>query len=468
MAKQPLTPDMGEDSIVRSGQLDHGALGLFTDLYELTMIQGYLETGHDPRVTFSLFFRALPPNRGYVVAAGLAQAIDYLETVSFSDDALAYLADRGFSTTLCEHLETFEFTGDVCAVPEGTPVFPNEPLLEVTAPISQAQLFETLLVNQVGFQSLIATKAARMRDAIEHHGDDQTLVDFGSRRAHGIDAGMKAARAAYVGGFDGTSNVAAGRAFDIDVFGTMAHSWVQSFPGEREAFAAFVEVYGEDSVLLVDTYDTVEGAKTARAVAEEAGVGLAGVRLDSGDLVALSQEVADAVDAAEIFVSSGMDEFGIESFLTEGGIATGFGPGTALVTSKDAPSLDAVYKLVAIEKDGTWEPTMKLSPGKVSYPGRKTVRRVEREGVYERDILGEREERESGDSALLVDVFVDGTLVYEQPSLDEIRERARTEIGKLPDGVRRRRDPAAFPVEVSKRLEETTETLRADLEARYW
>ena len=416
------------------GSLSAEDLALFTDLYELTMMQGYLEAGHDPTATFSLFFRKLPPDRGYVVAAGLEQAIHYLESLSFGDDALSYLDDLGFSSAFRTYLDGFEFTGDVRAVPEGTLVFPDEPLLEVTAPILEAQLFETILINQVGFQSLIATKAARMRDTVERHGADQSLVDFGSRRAHGTDAGMTA--------------------------------WVQSFPTEREAFEAFVDVYGEDSVLLVDTYDTVNGARTAMAVAESRGVDIAGVRLDSGDLTALSKEVAEIVGEAGIFVSSGMDEYGIESFLTNGGVATGFGPGTALVTSTDAPKLDAVYKLVAVEDDGERRPSMKLSPGKVTYPGPKSVRRVERDGSFERDVLARRDEDVEGEEQL-VPVYEDGSLVYDLPTLEDAQARTRRQLRRLPDDVHRLREPATYPVEVSAELETLTDEVSEELTAMY-
>lgn len=441
-------------------------LALFTDLYELTMMQGYLETGHNPTATFSLFFRDLPPNRGYVVTAGLEQAVRYLETLTFDDEALEFLAELEFSEEFLAYLDQFEFTGDVRALPEGTVVFSNEPLLEVTAPILEAQLFETYLINQIGFQSLIATKAARMRDTVDEYGDAQALVDFGSRRAHGTDAGLKAARAAYVGGFDGTSNVAAGHKFDISTFGTMAHSWVQSFPTEREAFEAFVEVYGEESVLLVDTYDTVNGARTAMDVAEARGIDIAGVRLDSGDLVELSKEVAEIVGEMGIFVSSGIDEYEIQEFLTNGGIATGFGPGTALVTSDDAPTLDAVYKLVAVERDGELQPSMKLSTGKVTYPGQKSVRRIERDGQFEQDVLALREEDVQGDEQL-IDVFENGSLVYSRPSLNDVRDRSRSQVQKLPPQTRTLRAPQAYPMEVSAELQLMTETVRDDLLSRY-
>ncbi|MFB6165914.1 MAG: nicotinate phosphoribosyltransferase [Haloarculaceae archaeon] len=445
------------------GSLRPEALSLFTDRYELAMARGYREADHRPTSTFELFFRELPPDRGYVIAAGLEQAIAFLAGFAFDERAREALRAQGLDADFVDSLADWEFTGDVRAVPEGTPVFPNEPLLAVTAPIDQAQLLETLLVNQVGFQSLIATKAARMRDAVARHGGDHQLVDFGSRRAHGTDAGLKAARAAFVGGFDATSNVAAGDLFDLPTVGTMAHSWVQSFPSERDAFAAFLDVFGDDSVLLIDTYDTIAGAETAVAVADERGVDLGGVRLDSGDLVALSTAVAPIVGDADVFVSSGMDEYAIDAFLESGGVADGFGPGTALVTSEDAPSLDAVYKLVAVERDGDLAPSMKLSPGKVTYPGRKQVRRVLADGHLERDVLGLADEDGPGEE-LLVDVFVDGERVYDPPSLSAIRERAATARARLPESARALRDPDPVAVEVSDALAALTEETAAALE----
>lgn len=445
------------------GYLSAEDIGLFTDRYELTMLRAYRESGHTPDGTFSLFFRSLPTDRGYVIAAGLEQAVAYLQDLAFGERQLAHLRDEGFPEPFLEYLAAFEFTGDVRAVPEGTAVFPNEPLLEVTAPLDQAQLFETLLLNQVGFQSLIATKAARMRDVVRRHGDDQTLVDFGSRRAHGTDAGLKAARGASVGGVDGTSNEAAGEQFGIPVFGTMAHSWVQSFPSERAAFEAFVDVYGEDSVLLVDTYDTVAGAKTALEVARETGVDVRGVRLDSGDLAALSTEVREILpEDVAVFVSSGVDEFFLREFFADGGVADGFGPGTALTTSKDAPTLNPVYKLVAIERNGEMQPSMKLSEGKVTYPGAKSVRRFRDDDGFRRDVLARADEAVGGE-AVLVDVIRDGDVVYEFPALDEIRERTLDTLEKLPADVRAIERPAEYPVEVSDGLAATAERVQSEL-----
>jgi nicotinate phosphoribosyltransferase len=447
----------------RFGYLTPETLGLFTDRYELTMLRGYHESGHTPEATFSLYYRSLPANRGYVIAAGLEQVLAYLDGVDFGERALSHLRSEGFPESFLDFLADFEFTGDVRAVPEGTAVFPNEPLLEVTAPIEQAQLFETLLLNQVGFQSLIATKAARMRDVVNRHDEETTLVDFGSRRAHGTDAGLKAARAAYVGGVDGTSNEAAAEAFDLPAYGTMAHSWIQSFESERAAFEAFVDVYGEESVLLIDTYDTVAGAETALEVARDRDVDVRGVRLDSGDLAALSVEVRERLpEDVDVFVSSGVDEFFLEDFYERGGVADGFGPGTSLTTSKDAPTLNPVYKLAAVESDGEMTPSMKHSAGKVSYPCAKRVHRFEDEDGFERDVVARRDE-DVGGRDLLVDVVRDGEVVYDSPDLAEIRDRTARTLSKLPAGVRAIEDPAEYPVAISDGLAETADRLEADL-----
>lgn len=446
------------------GYVTKDNLALFTDLYELTMLQGYFKEGHNPRATFDLFFRNLPENRGYVIAAGLEQVIHYLQNLEFSEEALDYLSKQGFDDDFLDWLSDFEFTGDVRAVPEGTPVFPNEPVVEVTAPIMQAQLLETLLINQVSFQSLIATKAARMYDLVFKYGDGQNLVDFGSRRAHGTDAGIKAARASYIGGFDGTSNVAAGEIFDIPVFGTMAHSWIQSFETELEAFEAYVDAYSEESILLIDTYDTLNGAKMAQQVADGRGVDIRGVRIDSGNLVELSRQVDERVDGG-VFVSSGLDEYAIKEFLLEDGKAAGFGIGTNLVTSADAPKMEGVYKLVAVEEDSQMRPSMKLSAGKATYPGRKTLRR-ETDANFIRDAVGVEGETLDGEE-LLVDVFSSGELVYDLPTLDEVREHAKNQLLKIPEPVKKLEDPVEYPVTISPELTETTENLKNVLAEQY-
>lgn len=446
---------------IRFGYITPENLSLFTDLYELTMLQGYLEAGHNPEAVFDLFVRDLPVERGYLIAAGLEQAVHYLENLHFSDRAIDHLNEEEFSDAFLAELEDIAFEGDVRAVPEGTAVFPDEPLIEVQAPIVQAQLLETLLINQVAFQTLVATKAARMNEMVERHGNGQSLVDFGSRRAHGTDAGMKAARAAYIGGFDGTSNGAAGEAFGIETFGTMAHSWIESFDTEREAFEAYIQTYGEDSILLIDTYDTIEGAELAQEVAEQRGVDIRGVRIDSGDLAQLSQQVREIAGDIGIFVSSGLDEYRIREFFHDGGVASGFGVGTNLVTSRDAPALEAVYKLVAVEKGGEMAPVMKLSEGKETWPGRKSVRRVERNGMYEKDVLGMAGE-ETAEEQLLVQVLEDGERVYDVPKLDDVQQRAERERQKLPRTVRNIEAPGDYPVEVSDRLREERDRLEQE------
>ncbi|QFU83101.1 nicotinate phosphoribosyltransferase [Natronorubrum aibiense] len=447
------------------GYLTDANASLFTDLYELRMLQAYVNQDHNPTATFSLFVRDLPPNRGYMLAAGLEQAIHYIETLSFGERTLEYLAEEGFDESFLSHLSEFEFTGEVRALPEGTPVFANEPLLEVTAPIAQAQVLETALINQIGYQSLIATKASRMRDVVDRKGDGQQLIDFGSRRAHGTDAGMKAARAAYIGGFDGTSNVAAGEAFGIPISGTMAHSWVQSFDRERDSFETFVDEYGDESVLLIDTYDTVRGAEHAKEVADETGTSIRGVRLDSGDLAALSKDVDEVLPDVDQFISSGIDEYKIDDFFDRGGIGAGFGPGTALVTSTDAPKVEGVYKLVAVERDGEMRPTMKLSTGKVTYPGAKSVRRTEADGEYTGDVIGLRDEDLPGEEQL-VTVIDDGERVIDLPDLEECKARARTHRRKLSESIRRLEDPEPYDVRISDDLQAETEALQQELEAR--
>lgn len=440
-------------------------LSLFTDLYELTMMQGYFKRDHNPTATFDLFVRDLPPDRGYMISAGLRQATSYLETIEFGDDVLNYLADQDFHSEFLDYLKEFSFSGSLKAIPEGNPVFPNEPLIEITAPLIEAQLFETLLINQVGFQSLIATKAARMRDVIERMGNEQTLVDFGSRRAHGTDAGLKAARASYIGGFAGSSNVAAGEQFGLPVFGTMAHSWIESFERERDAFEEFVKLYGEDSILLIDTYDTRNGARIARDVVDECTHDIRGVRIDSGDLAELSVEVNEIVDDIGVFVSSGVDEYALKDFFEQGGVATGFGVGTNLVTSSDAPKLEGVYKLMAVEENGSPRPVMKLSSGKVTFPGRKSVRRIETDNHYQHDILGIENEELPGDE-LLTPIYESGTRVHEQESLEDIRERTLAQLRKVPLQYRQITDPSQYDVRISDQLQEMKDELEQKLQSQ--
>ncbi len=427
---------------------------LFTDLYEATMAQAYFKTGNI-KATFELFVRRLPPNRGYLVAAGLEDVCNYLLNFKFEKDELDFLEGKGFEKDFLKFLSRIRFTGDVWALPEGELVFQNEPIIRVTAPIIEAQFFETFMINTVNFQTLIATKASRIVNAAK----GRQVVDFGSRRAHGVDAGLKAARASYIGGCVGTSNVLAGKKYGIPVYGTMAHSYVEAFPSEKEAFKAWLKTWGTDTVLLVDTYDTLRGVRNAIQAVEELAGGreLKGVRMDSGDMLNLSKEARRILDEAgfnttKIFVSSGLDEYVIEDYLSKGAQIDFFGAGSSLVTSDDAPKTDMVYKLVESEENGRLVPRMKIAEGeKATLPGAKQVYRVERNGKYVRDMVGLCDENLEGEKRL-VQVFKDGRLFYRLPKLDEIREKARMELERLPEEYKKIRSPEAYPVEVSERI----------------
>jgi len=432
------------------------SLALFTDLYEVSMAQAYFKTGN-VKATFELFVRRLPPNRGYLIAAGLEDVCNYLLGFRFEKEDLEFLAEKGFEKGFLKALSRIRFTGDVWALPEGELVFQNEPIIRVTAPIMEAQFFETFVINTVNFQTLVATKASR----IVNSARGRQVVDFGSRRAHGVDAGLKAARASYIGGCVGTSNVLAGKKYGIPVYGTMAHSYVEAFPSEKEAFKAWLKTWGTDTVLLVDTYDTLRGVRnTIEAVEELTGrKELKGVRMDSGDMLSLSKEARRILDeagfnATKIFVSSGLDEYVIEDYLNRGAQIDVFGVGSSLVTSDDAPKTDMVYKLVESEEDGRLVPRMKIAEGeKATLPGAKQVYRVEKEGKYVKDMVGLCDEDLEGERRL-IQVFKDGRLVYRLPRLDEIREKARMELEKLPEQHKRIRNPEPYPVGVSDKIME--------------
>jgi nicotinate phosphoribosyltransferase len=415
--------------------LDGAGRGLLVDLYQLTMGESYVAEGVSERAaTFSLFFRTLPDGWGYALAAGLADALRYLEELRFSEDDLGYLEQTGlFGARFLERLRAFRFSGSVRALPEGTAVFPAEPLLELTAPLVEAQLAETMVLNEVHLQTLIASKAARSVGAAA----GRTLVDFALRRTHGGEAGLKVARASYLAGFDSTSNVLAGKRFGIPIAGTMAHSYVESFESELDAFRAYARAYPDSAILLVDTYDTLEGARRAVTVARELaaeGHRLHGVRLDSGDLVALSHEAREVLDEAGfddamVFASGGLDEHSIAELLAAGAPIGGFGVGSKMGVSADAPFLDMAYKLVELEG----RPVLKLSTGKATLPGRKQVWRV-RDGGAAHDVLGLDGSPGRG-APLLHEVMRDGRATWSEP-LEESRERARRERQSLPEAAR--------------------------------
>ena len=407
---------------------------LLVDLYQLTMGQAYLDAGlADTTATFSLFYRNLPSGWGYLLAAGLDDALGYLEELSFAEDDLVYLESTSlFTAAFLDRLRGLRFTGDVRAMPEGTPVFPQEPVLELTAPVIAGQIVETMVLNTIHFQSLIAGKAARSVDV----AGGRQLVDFGLRRAHGGEAALKAARSSYLAGFDATSNVLAGREYGIPVSGTMAHSFVESFRDELEAFRAFARSYPDNAILLVDTYDTIEGTRNAVEVGRELadrGSRLRGVRLDSGDLLSLSREVRALLDGAGlrdalVFASGGLDEVDVERLLTAAAPIGGFGIGTKLVVSADAPYLDMAYKLV--ELDG--RPTLKLSEDKATLPGQKQVWRVEEGGLLSYDAIDADGVPGPGSAKPVLRPVMSGGRRLERETLETIRERAARERARLP------------------------------------
>ncbi len=439
------------------------SLALFTDLYELTMLRAYWELGHDDEAVFSLFVRRLPEGRNYLIACGLEDLIDELQELRFHEDDLAYLAAQGFPQPILDRLRDFRFTGDAHALPEGTPFFANEPILEVVAPIAEAQLIETLVLNQIGFPTIIASKAARVVEAAQ----GRAVIDFGGRRAHGLDAAVKAARAAYVAGAAATSSVLAGKTYGIPIAGTMAHSFIQAYRSEADAFRAFTEIY-PDTVLLVDTYDTLDGVRKVIALARELGerFKVRAVRLDSGDLRQLSRDARKLLDEAglervEIFASGGLNDGRIAALL-EGAQIDGFGVGTDLVVSTDAPALDIAYKLTEYGGSGR----MKLSASKRSLPGRKQIFREFRDGLVARDVIARHDEALPG-TPLLRHVVRGGARVAPAEPLSQIQARCREEISRLPAELRAL-TPAAHPfeAEISPALEAFAGEVAKDVAGR--
>ena len=408
---------------------------LATDLYQLTMIAGYDTAGVEATATFELFVRTLPPNRAFLVAAGLEQALDYLEGLHFTPDEITWLRSlQTFNSVPAkffdETLRRLRFTGDVWAMPEGTPFFENEPILRITAPLIEAQLVETTLLAIVNFQTLVASKAARVVLA----ADGRSVMEFGTRRAHGPDAALHAARAAYIVGCSATSNVEAGRHFGIPLAGTMAHAWVTSFSDEIEAFRVYAEVFGERAVFLIDTYDTVAAARKV----VQSGLRPHAVRIDSGDLISLSHEVRAVLDSGglldtRILASGDMDEWSIAELLSRRAPIDAFGVGTAISTSRDAPALGGVYKLVEIVRGGVGIPVMKLSGGKATSPGRKQVWRLVHDGRAVGDVMGLEDEAAPADGRpLLVPVMRGGTRVAPRERLEAIRQRHHALVHELP------------------------------------
>ena len=436
---------------------DPDALGPVTDLYELTMMVGYLASGMAAKnATFELFVRKLPPNRAYLVFAGLEQAIGDLLRLAFSPEQVSALQRwpmfRGIDPSIMESLGRLRFEGEIWAVPEGTVVFPGEPLVRVTAPLPQAQWVETYLIASLAYPTLVASKAARIVSV----AGGRPLLDFGARRGHGPHASFLAARASYIAGFSGTSQAEAARLLGIPASGTMAHSWVQSFADEESAFRAFARVFGESSTLLVDTYETLEGVKRAAKIEPP----VPAIRIDSGDLVELTRQARAILDerarpGVKIMVSGDLDEDRIALLVDSGAPVDGFGVGTELITSRDAPSLAMVYKLVEMEGQGRY----KLSPGKKTYPMAKQIfRRHDPSGLFAGDHVTRSDETAEGE-ALLVPIVRGGRLVRPLPSLDEIRARCRDQLAALPPRLLRLDAQPDYPISYSDVLEEDARRL---------
>lgn len=468
------------------------AYGLSTDLYQLTMAAAYFENGmQGERATFEMFTRSLK-NRAYLIAAGLEQALDYLQTLKFTPDQIDYLrhhpAFNHVSRDFFSYLSEFRFTGDVWAIPEGTAVFAYEPLLRIEAPIIEAQLVETYLLATINFQTLISSKAARLVAAAR----GRSIIEFGTRRAHGAEAGLQAARASYIAGCAGTSNVEAGHLFGIPIFGTLAHSFVMSFDDEDEAFRAFLKVFPDTATILVDTYDTIAAVER---LASEFKVKIPAIRLDSGDLLKLSIEARDILDRAgmretHILASGDLNEAMIADLIERGAKIDAFGVGTQLATSFDYPALGGVYKLVAIESNGRISMKIKLSPEKATYPGAKQIwRRLDDNQKYAGDVVAFADEAaptsEKGSwQALLVPMMKSGDALEERLLIEDwndiekiratrearlqrlhrAREIAAMELNRLPDELLAIDAKAKYEVKISDKLIEERERLQKDLE----
>jgi len=426
---------------------------LTTDLYELNMVQAYLDRGEDKEAVFEFFVRRLPPRRGFLLAAGLEDVLTYLETLRFSSSEIDWLKSTGrFRANLIDYLAGFRFTGDVHAIPEGSVCFPNEPLIRITAPLPMAQFVETRLINILHFQTMIASKAARMVLA----APGKILSDFGLRTAHGAEAGLFSARASYIAGFASAANVLAGERYGIPVVGTMAHSFVQVHDDEMAAFENFARARPDGVVLLIDTYDTEAGARKVVQLAPKLkadGITIRGVRIDSGDLASMSRKVRGILDAGGlkntiILVSGGINEDVLQTMMAAKTPIDGFGIGVNLDASIDAPSLDCAYKL----QDYAGKPRRKLSEGKVTWPGRKQVWRSYGADKHMRgDILSLENDSQAGET-LIAPVMRGGKRVAPVTTLTQVREHAARELAKLPEPLRKLETGVEYPVQISKAL----------------
>ncbi|MFZ0390620.1 MAG: nicotinate phosphoribosyltransferase [Calditrichia bacterium] len=440
---------------------------LVVDLYELTMAAAYHENDFNEPATFEMFVRDMPGKRNYLVAAGLCQVLEYLDDLRFETGEIEYLRDlpvfRHVQDTFWKYLSNFHFSGEVWAVPEGQIVFAGEPLLRVTAPIIEAQIVETFLLSMVNFQTMIASKAARVVHAAGLDGKSRGVMEFGSRRAHGPQSSLLAARAAYIGGCMGTSNTLAGKLFNIPVMGTAAHSWVMAFPSEREAFQAYFKVFPEHTILLIDTYDISRGAQTAAEISSQ----IKGVRIDSGDLLQESRKVRSILDEqglqqVQIVASGDLDEYRIQALVQKGAPIDSYGVGTQLATSADEPYLGGIYKLVQQDINGEVRLRAKFSPHKSTYPGKKQIYRVmDDEGCFRKDIIGLVMDNIQEDcEELLVQVMKEGKLIYRLPSLSESREFFYNNLDKVPPRLKALHKVEDYPVAYSSKLQQLHDDLK--------
>jgi nicotinate phosphoribosyltransferase len=448
------------------------SISLLLDLYELTMAQGYFVYKKDAFATFDLFVRALPKNRAYLVFCGLEEILGYLKNLRFSQEDIDYLSKQKlFSQDFLRYLANFRFSGCVWAMPEGTIFFAEEPVIRITAPIIEAQIIESFLLNTVNLETMVASKASRVVCAAGSKG----VYDFSLRRTHGAGAGIKVGRATYIAGAKGTSNVLAGKLYKIPIVGTMAHSFVMSFRQEMDSFLAYANTFPQATILLVDTYDTkkgIENAITLGLYLKEKGYRLQGIRLDSGNIVALSKLARKMLDRAglrfvKILASGNLDEFKIEELLKKGARVDNFGVGTNMGSSVDAPSLDVVYKLSEVTDDyGRFSPTMKLSKAKVTYPGRKQVFRIkDKKGKFVKDIVGLEKEKISG-LPLLIKVMEKGRFVYKLPSLEKIRKTASDNLSGFPKELKEVVSGYRYPLVISPELKRLRRGLSYQLAKR--
>ena len=440
---------------------------LTTDLYQLNMVQAYLDRDEDKQAVFEFFIRRLPPQRGFLLAAGLADALDYLGALRFSAQEIDWLkSTKRFRPNLIDYLAAFRFTGDVHAMPEGTACFPNEPLLRVSAPLPQAQLVETRLINILHYQTLIASKAARMVLA----APGKNLADFGLRSAHGAEAGLFSARASYIAGFGGAANVEAGARYGVPIVGTMAHSFVQVHDNEAQAFEDFARARPDGVILLIDTYDTEAGARKVVELAPRLkadGIAIRGVRIDSGDLAAMARKVRAILDAGGlkdviIVVSGGINEHVLQQMMAAQVPIDGFGIGVNLDASVDAPALDCAYKL----QEYAGKPRRKLSEGKATWPGRKQVwRSYDAQGRMAGDVLSLETDSHGGET-LIAPVMRAGKRIDPAPSLAQIRERAARELARLPEPLRTLQAGFDYPVTVAEPLRSMAAAIDAETRRR--